>query len=102
MRVWGATMGPVACLRGSNSAGRVRPCQGRCRRFESGLPLHEFGPPSIMIRYPILFFCAFVALAQEYKLEPIPTAAPDLPATYASVLDSKGYRIVGPSGPWCE
>src|ERR1700735_1808879 len=25
--------------RGSNSAGRVRPCQGRCRRFESGLPL---------------------------------------------------------------
>ena len=25
---------------GSNSAGRVRPCQGRCRRFESGLPLH--------------------------------------------------------------
>ena len=24
---------------GSNSAGRVRPCQGRCRRFESGLPL---------------------------------------------------------------
>ena len=27
---------------GSNSAGRVRPCQGRCRRFESGLPLHFF------------------------------------------------------------
>src|ERR1700758_3455749 len=26
-------------LRGSNSAGRVRPCQGRCRGFESRLPL---------------------------------------------------------------
>src|SRR5882757_6098182 len=25
---------------GSNSAGRVRPCQGRCRGFESRLPLH--------------------------------------------------------------
>src|ERR1700677_3080092 len=33
-----ATM-KVVC--GSNSAGRVRPCQGRCRRFESGLPLHS-------------------------------------------------------------
>ncbi|SPF43256.1 hypothetical protein SBA4_3010017 [Candidatus Sulfopaludibacter sp. SbA4] len=31
---------------GSNSAGRVRPCQGRCRRFESGLPLHTFRPPA--------------------------------------------------------
>ena len=28
--------------RGSNSVGRVRPCQGRCRRFESGLPLQAF------------------------------------------------------------
>src|SRR5579871_827507 len=28
-------------IRGSNSAGRVRPCQGRCRRFESGLPLQK-------------------------------------------------------------
>src|SRR5579883_402949 len=27
---------------GSNSAGRVRPCQGRCRGFESRLPLQFF------------------------------------------------------------
>src|ERR1700758_3740488 len=26
---------------GSNSAGRVRPCQGRCRGFESRLPLQS-------------------------------------------------------------
>jgi hypothetical protein len=55
-----------------------------------------------MIRYLILFSCALAASAQEYKLEAIATAAPDLPAAYASVIDSKGYRIVGPSGPWCE
>src|ERR1017187_8393514 len=92
----------VLPLSGSNSAGRVRPCQGRCRRFESGLPLQEFGLPRIMIKYLLLFSCAFAALAQDYKLEPIANAAPDLPAAYASVLDAKGYRIVGPSGPWCE
>jgi hypothetical protein len=55
-----------------------------------------------MIKSVLLFSCAFAALAQDYKLEPIAAAAPDLPAAYASVLDTKGYRIVGPSGPWCE
>src|SRR5262245_26355815 len=31
----------VSVLSGSNSAGRVRPCQGRCRGFESRLPLQK-------------------------------------------------------------
>jgi hypothetical protein len=55
-----------------------------------------------MIKYLLLLCCAFAAFAQDYKLEPIATAAPDLPAAYASVMDTKGYRIVGPKGPWCE
>jgi hypothetical protein len=56
----------------------------------------------LMIRCLLLFSCAVLASAQDYKLEPIATAAPGLPAAYASVIDSKGYRVVGPSGPWCE
>jgi hypothetical protein len=56
-----------------------------------------------MIKRLSLLFCfALLALAQDYKLEPISTAAPGLPAAYASVVDSHGYRVVGPSGPWCE
>ncbi|HEY2015550.1 MAG TPA: hypothetical protein VGH38_18725 [Bryobacteraceae bacterium] len=49
-----------------------------------------------------LVFASHCALAQEYKLEPISTTAPGLPAAYASLIDSKGYRVVGPAGPWCE
>jgi hypothetical protein len=49
----------------------------------------------------ILIFTA-AAFAQEYKLEPISTAAPGLPAAYSSVMESSGYRVVGPKGPWCE
>jgi len=50
-----------------------------------------------------LLFSLFgtVALAQ-YKLEPVSSGAPDLPAAYASVFESNGYRVVGPKGPWCE
>jgi hypothetical protein len=44
----------------------------------------------------------FSALAQEYKLEPIAAAAPNLPADYAPVIQTQGYRVVGASGPWCE
>ena len=43
-----------------------------------------------------------VALAQNYKLEPITTAAPDVPAAIAGVMQTQGYRVVGPKGPWCE
>ncbi|HYW42758.1 MAG TPA: hypothetical protein VE959_07875 [Bryobacteraceae bacterium] len=46
--------------------------------------------------------CSALAFAQQYKLEAISTPAPGLPAAYASAIDSKGYRVTGPSGPWCE
>jgi hypothetical protein len=46
--------------------------------------------------------CAALASAQQYKLEPVASAAPDMPAGYSQVINPKGYRIVGPSGPWCE
>src|SRR5690606_10273918 len=37
----GLGSGPAAfSYRGSRSAGRALPCQGRCREFESRLPLH--------------------------------------------------------------
>jgi hypothetical protein len=45
---------------------------------------------------------AAVAYAQDYKLETISTAAPGLPAAYAAVMDSSGYRVIGPAGVWCE
>ena len=45
---------------------------------------------------------SFSALAQDYKLEPIATATPNLPADYAPVIQTQGYRVVGASGPWCE
>src|SRR5258707_8504236 len=92
---------------GSNSVGRVRPCQGRCRRFESGLPLHFFAlfgrpiwspslvaqvllnSPAMITRLAFLLLSAlagFVALpgfvqecsAQDYKLES-GSAAPAVP-----------------------
>jgi hypothetical protein len=43
-----------------------------------------------------------MVLAQDYKLAPIATAAPGLPAAYAALIETAGYRIAGPSGPWCE
>jgi hypothetical protein len=56
-----------------------------------------------MIKHSALFFCAaFIAFAQDYKLEPIATPAPGLPAAYAAEIQTEGYRLNGPSGPWCE
>jgi hypothetical protein len=55
-----------------------------------------------MIKTLLLLACAAVAYAQQYKLEPVDTTAPGLPAAYTSVIDSKGYRVVGSSGPVCE
>jgi len=40
--------------------------------------------------------------AQTYKLEPIAAAAPDLPAAFAPLIDTQGFRVVGPKGAWCE
>ncbi len=45
---------------------------------------------------------AVVAHAQDYRLETISTAAPGLPAAYAAVVDTGGYRVIGPAGAWCE
>jgi hypothetical protein len=60
-----------------------------------------------MIKRCFLFLCgallgASVLLAQDYKLEPIATPAPGLPAAYAALIETGGFRISGPSGPWCE
>ncbi len=59
----------VVPLSGSNSVGRVRPCQGRCRRFESGLPLQSSNSllKSNCYVLPLLF--ASLGFAQ-YKMEP--------------------------------
>jgi len=48
------------------------------------------------------FLAAFSIYAQDYKLEPINTAAPGLPAAYAAVIQHTGYRVTGPGGAWCE
>jgi hypothetical protein len=40
--------------------------------------------------------------AQDYKMEPLSSAAPDVPAAISAVLQPQGYRITGPKGPWCE
>lgn len=55
-----------------------------------------------MIKHLLLFCCAALAFAQDYKLETTANAPPGIPAAYASLLDSKGYRVTGPLGPWCE
>ena len=56
-----------------------------------------------MIKHLVLFlFAALTAFSQDYKLEPVSTVAPDLPAAYASEIAGQGYRVTGPSGPWCE
>src|ERR1019366_5233435 len=45
---------------------------------------------------------AFSALAQDYKLEPLTTAAPGLPDSYAKAIQTQGVRVVGGSEAWCE
>ncbi len=53
-------------------------------------------------RLALLFLLAALALAQDYKLEAISTAAPGLPPAYTAVIQTAGYRVAGPKGPWCE
>jgi hypothetical protein len=45
-----------------------------------------------------LSLAIFPVFAQEYKVEPIASPAPAL----ASSMQTEGYRVTGPSGPWCE
>src|ERR1017187_9842089 len=50
----------------------------------------------------VAFSAASSALAQDYKLEPVATAAPGLPAAYGPVIQTQGFRVNGASGAWCE
>jgi hypothetical protein len=42
------------------------------------------------------------AAAQDYRLEPIASATPDLPANFSAMISPDGYRLVGAGGAWCE
>jgi hypothetical protein len=55
-----------------------------------------------MIKRLFLFSLAAIAgIAQDYKLESITTAAPGLPAAFTMAIQTEGYRVTGPKGPWC-
>ena len=47
-------------------------------------------------------FVLVPAAAQDYRLEPMASAAPDLPAGFAAVISAQGYRVEGAHGAWCE
>ena len=52
---------------------------------------------------PFVFLSlAFTALAQDYKLEAVATAAPGLPGAYAAAIQAQGFRVNSTSGAWCE
>jgi hypothetical protein len=60
-----------------------------------------------MLKRPVSLVCAaflaaFSIYAQDYKLEPIDTPPPSLPAAYAPAISHSGFRVVGPNGPWVE
>jgi hypothetical protein len=42
------------------------------------------------------------AWAQDYKVEAVSGSPSSLPSAYASVIQTQGYRVTGPNGPWCE
>src|ERR1051325_1557743 len=98
-------------LSGSNSAGRVRPCQGRCRGFESRLPLHRI--PTTVSRVSstvvtsmksllLLFAASALVFGQDYKVEAAGAPPSDLPAAFSSLMSAQGYKISGPGGVFCE
>ena len=56
-----------------------------------------------LVLLPFVFLLvAFSALAQDYKLEPVATAAPGLSPAYGPVIQTEGFRVNGASGAWCE
>src|SRR5436309_3260335 len=56
-----------------------------------------------MTKYTALLLClAGFAFAQDYKLDTISSPPPGLAAAYTSEIQTPGYRVTGPSGPWCE
>ncbi len=52
-------------------------------------------------RSAFLALIAFSAFAQDYKLEPIATPAPGLPAAFAAAIQTTGVRVSA-AAPWCE
>jgi len=50
----------------------------------------------------LLLSILVTAWAQDYKVEPLSSAPAGLPAGFSSVIQGQGYRVTGPSGPWCE
>src|SRR6266481_277148 len=98
---------------GSNSVGRVRPCQGRCRGFESRLPLHS--KPSrhpmsnmvlaLMRKLTSCFFLAALAAGTvfaQYKSEPAGAPPAELAPAISQALEQQGTKISGSNGVFCE
>ena len=50
----------------------------------------------------VFVLASYPALAQDYKLETVASAPPDVPAPYAGALQPQGHRVSGPGGVWCE
>src|ERR1019366_7949842 len=50
----------------------------------------------------IFLLIVFSALARDYKLEPVATVAPGLPAANHAAIQTQGFRVNGASGAWCE
>jgi hypothetical protein len=55
------------------------------------------------ILFPLLgSVIALTAMAQDYKLEPLATAAPGLPAAYGAAIQAQGLRVSSAATAWCE
>ena len=65
-------------------------CPPDCHDQPSGSPFRWFLPAFLY------------GSAQDYKLEPVSTAAPGSAGRFASVIQGQGFRVNGAAGPWCE
>jgi hypothetical protein len=55
------------------------------------------------MRFAFLFISLLATVwAQDFKVEAVSSPPSSLPELYVSVLQTQGYRITGPNGPWCE
>ena len=61
------------------------------------------GPEGLIMRVVFLLVSLLgTAWAQDYKVEAVSGSPSSLPSAYASVIQTQGYRVTGPNGPWCE
>ena len=51
---------------------------------------------------PALLLTTVFAAYAQYKMEPVPTPPPDLPAAYTAAFQKSGYRVAGDAGPFCD